>query len=144
MLNKSVFGAALLLAAGSGVQAADYQIETVAEGLSFPWALAFLPDGGMLVTERAGRLRLIDAEGELQPEPITGVPEAFVNSQAGLMGLALAPDFAQSRELFMSYACGTIEANHTCLRKSSACSQPRRAVHTTAAAWLFYRTTPCC
>jgi len=115
MLSKSVFGAALLLAAGSGVQAADYQVETVAEGLSFPWALAFLSDGGMLVTERAGRLRLINAEGKLQAEPIAGVPEAFVNSQAGLMGLALAPDFAQSGELFMSYACGTIEANHTCL-----------------------------
>jgi len=115
MLNKHLAGAALLLAASSVAQAADYKVETLAEGLSYPWSLAFLPDGGMLVTERAGQLRLINSAGELQEKPISGVPEAFVNSQAGLMGLALAPDFAESGELFMSYACGTREANHTCL-----------------------------
>lgn len=115
MLKKSLAGAAFFLAASSAAQAADYKIETVAEGLSFPWSLAFLPDGGMLVTERAGQLRLINAAGELQAEPVSGVPEAFVNSQAGLMDVALAPDFSESGELFLSYSCGTREANHTCL-----------------------------
>ncbi|GAA6131277.1 PQQ-dependent sugar dehydrogenase [Halopseudomonas sabulinigri] len=115
MLNKSIVAAGLLLAGTASVHAAEYQVTPVAEGLAYPWSLAFLPDGGMLVTERAGRLRLINAAGELQAEPISGVPQAFVNSQAGLMGLALAPDFAKSGELFLSYACGTAEANHTCL-----------------------------
>ena len=114
MYRFTLVGAALALCAGP-VAAADYQIETVAEGLSNPWSLAFLPDGGMLVTERAGHLRLIGANGTLRAEPVAGVPEAFVNSQAGLMDVALAPDFAESGELFLSYSCGTLEANHTCL-----------------------------
>mgnify|MGYP003632994901 CR=1 FL=1 len=118
MLNKSVVAAGLLLAASACVQAAEYQVAPVAEGLEYPWSLAFLPDGGMLVTERAGRLRLINAAGELQAAPVSGVPDAFVNSQAGLMGMALAPDFAESGELFLSYACGTAEANHTCLARA--------------------------
>ena len=107
MNRRTLIGAALALSTGFA-SAADYRIETVADGLANPWSLAFLPDGGMLVTERAGRLRLIDADGALRAEPVAGVPEAFVNSQAGLMEVALAPDFAESGELFLSYSCGTL------------------------------------
>lgn len=114
-MNKTtLLGTSLLLCAGAAT-AADYQVETLADGLSNPWSLAFLPDGGMLVTERSGQLRLIDAAGQLRAEPVAGVPEAFVNGQSGLMEVALAPDFAESGELFLSYSCGTREANHTCL-----------------------------
>jgi len=63
---------------------AQFAVTVVAEGLAYPWSLAFLPGGDMLVTERDGHLRLI-RDGILQPEPIAGVPEAFVASQgAGL------------------------------------------------------------
>ena len=114
-MNKAtLLGTSLLLCAGAAT-AADYQVETLADGLSNPWSLAFLPDGGMLVTERSGQLRLIDAAGQLRAEPVAGVPEAFVNGQSGLMEVALAPDFAESGELFLSYSCGTRDANHTCL-----------------------------
>ena len=114
-MNKTtLLGTSLLLCAGAAT-AADYQVETLADGLSNPWSLAFLPDSGMLVTERSGQLRLIDAAGQLRAEPVAGVPEAFVNGQSGLMEVALAPDFAESGELFLSYSCGTREANHTCL-----------------------------
>ena len=114
-MNKTtLLGTSLLLCAGAAT-AADYQVETLADGLSNPWSLAFLPDGGMLVTERSGQLRLIDAAGQLRAEPVAGVPEAFVNGQSGLMEVALAPDFAESGELFLSYSCGTRDANHTCL-----------------------------
>ena len=114
-MNKfTLLGSSLLLCAGAAT-AADYQVETLADGLSNPWSLAFLPDGGMLVTERSGQLRLIDAAGQLRAEPVAGVPEAFVNGQSGLMEVALAPDFAESGELFLSYSCGTRDANHTCL-----------------------------
>ena len=114
-MNKfTLLGSSLVLCAGA-VTAADYQVETLADGLSNPWSLAFLPDGGMLVTERSGQLRLIDAAGQLRAEPVAGVPEAFVNGQSGLMEVALAPDFAESGELFLSYSCGTRDANHTCL-----------------------------
>ncbi|WP_211315744.1 PQQ-dependent sugar dehydrogenase [Isoalcanivorax indicus] len=108
-------GGVLLLSAPA--QAADYHVETVADGLAHPWSLAFLPDGRLLVTERAGHLRLIEADGSLREAPVSGVPEAFVSGQAGLKDVVLAPDFEDSRELFISYACGTRRANGTCLAR---------------------------
>ncbi|SDT87773.1 PQQ-dependent sugar dehydrogenase [Halopseudomonas salegens] len=105
----------LALAATAGVNAADYQVTTLADGLNHPWSLAFLPDGRMLVTERAGRLRLVSAAGELQAEAVTGVPEVFVDNQAGLFEVALDPEFADNQRLFLSYACGSPESNNTCL-----------------------------
>lgn len=94
-----------------------YRIETIAQGLEHPWSLAFLPDGGLLVTERAGRLRVIDAGSGLRPEPVAGVPQAHVAGQAGLFDVALAPDVAHSRWLYLSYACGDAAANNTCLAR---------------------------
>lgn len=108
-------GCALLFNAAA--HAADYRVETVAEGLSHPWSLAFLPDGRMLVTERTGSLRLIEADGQLRETPVSGVPDAFVSGQAGLKDVVLAPDFEDSREVFISYACGTRRANATCLAR---------------------------
>lgn len=119
MWKKKALLAAVALASAWGVQAADYRIETVAEGLENPWSLAFLPDGGMLVTERAGRLRHIDAEGNLQPEPLSGVPDVFVSGQAGLFDIALDPEFAENNRVFLSYACGTASANHACLASAT-------------------------
>lgn len=96
----------------------DVQVETVVSGLEYPWSLAFLPDGGMLVTERPGRLRRVTPQGELDPEPIRGVPEVLTDGQAGLFEVSLAPDFADSGQLYLSYACGTVQANHTCLARA--------------------------
>ncbi|MDL0432592.1 PQQ-dependent sugar dehydrogenase [Marinobacter sp. TBZ242] len=94
-----------------------YKVETVASGLEHPWSLAFLPDGRMLVTERPGRLRMLTAEGELMPDALTGVPEVFASGQAGLFEVLPARNFEQSRRVFLSYACGTMQANHTCLAR---------------------------
>ena len=88
------------------------QLVAVAKGLDRPWALAFLPDGGMLVTERPGRLRLIRG-GTLDPRPIAGVPEVHAQGQGGLLDIALHPDFARNRTLFLTYAHGTAQANRT-------------------------------
>jgi len=75
----------------------------VAKGLEHPWGLAFLPNGSMLVTERAGRLRLIDKDG--QPgKPFAGVPQAQVAGQGGLLGVVVSPTFAQDRLVYLSYA----------------------------------------
>jgi len=89
-----------------------YKIETVAEGLHFPWSLAFLPDGDMLVTERDGRLRVI-RDGELLEEPVKGVPPVYVKDQAGLFDIALHPQFALNGMVFLSYAHGDDGANRT-------------------------------
>lgn len=82
---------------------ASFKLETVAEGLEHPWALAFLPDGSQLVTEREGRLRRIQ-DGKLQEEPIEGLPELVVSGQGGLLDLILHPDFENNQTLFLSYA----------------------------------------
>lgn len=79
------------------------RITEVASGLDHPWSLAFLPDGRMLVTERAGRLRYIDAAGRLS-EPLAGLPPLLPKGQGGLLDVALAPDFERSRMIVFSYA----------------------------------------
>ncbi|HLT30001.1 MAG TPA: PQQ-dependent sugar dehydrogenase [Myxococcaceae bacterium] len=74
--------------------------EVVAKGLEVPWSLAWLPDGTMLLTERPGRLRRVSPEGVLDPEPVAVVP-SLATGEGGLMGLALDPDFASNRRLYL-------------------------------------------
>jgi glucose/arabinose dehydrogenase len=81
----------------------DWTTETVAEGLEHPWALEFLPDGSMLVTERPGRLRHVSPDGEVS-EPIAGVPEVDTRNQGGLLDVAVSPDFESSRVIFLSFS----------------------------------------
>ncbi len=83
--------------------AGPLRVETVASGLENPWGLAFLPDGRMLVTERPGRLRLVTADGKLSA-PITGVPNVAARGQGGLLDVALDPDFARNRMVYLSFA----------------------------------------
>lgn len=84
-------------------------VERVA-GLEHPWALAFLPDGGMLVTERAGRLRRINADGTVSA-PIVGLPEIFVDGQAGLLDVVLSPTFADDKRIYLSFAEPNLRGN---------------------------------
>lgn len=100
----------LLLALSPWLAAEDYRYDTVADGLEYPWSLAFLPDGRMLVTERAGRLRIID-NGTLLSGAVSGVPQAYVNSQGGLFHVLPAQDFADSGLIYLSLAAGTDRAN---------------------------------
>jgi glucose/arabinose dehydrogenase len=89
--------------------ALDLEVEVVAEGLEVPWALAFLPNGDILVTERPGRLRLI-REGEVLPAPVLEVEvaevEVFLGFEGGLLGIALHPEFEENR-LFYLYFTAT-------------------------------------
>ena len=100
------------LLAGSGGPASAAEIETLAAGLVRPWSLAFLPDGGWLITERAGRLLRLAPDGSVAAE-IDGVPEVLFAGQGGLMDLVLDPGFAENRRLYLSYAHGEIRANAT-------------------------------
>jgi len=81
----------------------DFRAATLAGGLDHPWSMAFLPDGGLLITERSGRLRLFK-EGELQSAPIAGVPDVAARGQGGLLDVVLHPDFADNRLVYLSYA----------------------------------------
>ncbi len=85
-------------------EAQRFVLHRLTGGLERPWSLAFLPDGGMLVTERVGRLRRVSAEGVLDPQPIAGLPEIWARGQGGLLDVALDPDFSANRLIYFSYS----------------------------------------
>jgi glucose/arabinose dehydrogenase len=81
----------------------EIKVTSVARGLEHPWGLAFLPDGRPIVTERPGRVRIVGADGKLSA-PLDGVPAVHAEGQGGLLDIALAPDFASSSRLYLSFA----------------------------------------
>jgi glucose/arabinose dehydrogenase len=82
--------------------AGEIKVDTVASGLAHPWALQFLPDGRMLVTERPGRMRIVTRDGKLSP-PLKGVPKVVVGGQAGLLDVALDRDYAGNRTIYFCF-----------------------------------------
>jgi glucose/arabinose dehydrogenase len=78
------------------------KVSVVTKGLSHPWSIVWLPNGDMLVTERAGRLRII-RNGVLDPEPIKGVPKVQSGGTSGLLDIALHPKFAENHLIYLSY-----------------------------------------
>jgi glucose/arabinose dehydrogenase len=80
-----------------------FKFEPVVEGLDRPWSVAFLPDGRMLVTEKPGRLRVVD-KGRLLPEPIGGTPKVWSKGQGGLLDVAVHPDYSRNGWLYLSYS----------------------------------------
>ena len=80
----------------------DIRVVVVARGLVHPWSLAFLPDGGLLVTERPGRLRIV-RDGVLDPRPVAGVPTVRAMGLSGLMDVALHPRFAENHYVYLTY-----------------------------------------
>lgn len=98
--------AALALPAAAQVIKSDehaFRVVEIVRGLEQPWSLAFLPDGRMLVTEKAGRLRIVK-DGKLEPQPVAGLPEVTVHGQGGLLDVALHPRFAENSLVYLSYA----------------------------------------
>jgi glucose/arabinose dehydrogenase len=82
---------------------ANFRVETVVGGLAVPWSIVWAPDGRMIFTERAGRVRVY-ADGKLRPEPLFTVPDVESTGESGLMSLALHPRFSSNRWLYLSYA----------------------------------------
>ena len=115
------------------MQAADAQSvrpETVATGLQNPWAVAFLPDGRFLVTERAGRLRVVERDGKLN-KPVDGLPEVAAGGQGGLLDLVLDAGFADNRALYFCFsepglANGAGSGNSTALARATLSSDMTR------------------
>jgi glucose/arabinose dehydrogenase len=81
----------------------SFRVVKVVEGLEQPWSLAFLPDGRMLVTEKAGRLRLV-VQGKLDPKPIDGLPQVAVHGQGGLHDVVLHPQYEKNQLVYLAYA----------------------------------------
>ena len=81
----------------------NYRAVSVVEGLIQPWSMAWLPGGDMLVTEKPGRLRIV-RNGNLLPDPVSGVPEVLYNGQGGLFDVVPHPDFANNRFVYLTFA----------------------------------------
>ena len=81
----------------------SFRLETVADNLETPWSVAFLPDGRMLVTEKVGRLRIVE-NGRLLPEAVKGVPAVWSQGQGGLLDVAVHPDYATNGWIYLSYS----------------------------------------
>jgi len=114
---------AMVLAPISAVNAATasnvgYKIETVAEGLDYPWSIAFLPSGDYLVALRVGEVRRISPAGGVS-EPLTGLPDTYVASQGGYFDIMLDPDFASNKTVYLSFAHGTATENGTRIVKGT-------------------------
>ncbi len=110
---------ALILAVLLTLPAASHSnaVETIAEGFEQPWSVAFLPEGGYLVTELPGRLRHVAADGTVSA-PIAGVPEVYFKSQGGLFDVVLHPNFSDNRTLYLTYAGGTPDDNGTAITRA--------------------------
>lgn len=106
------FVVSLLVSVGlsAAAAAAPFTVKTVAEGLDHPWGMAFLPTGEILVTERAGRLRIV-RDGKLDPTPVAGAPKTHVRSQAGFFDIVLHPKFAENKFVYLVFAHGDAGAN---------------------------------
>lgn len=102
------FTIALLLIGGEApartveTRSGTVSVTTVVGGLEHPWALDFLPDGRMLVTERPGRMRIV-SQGRLSL-PLNGIPEVFAHGQGGLLDVRHSPDFAETNQIYFCYA----------------------------------------
>ena len=103
--------------------AGPIQVETVVEGLQHPWALAFLPDGRMLVTERPGRMRVVTPDGKMSP-PVAGLPKVFARGQGGLLDVAVDRGFSQNRTIYFCYAEPSGSGAVTALARARLAEEP--------------------
>ena len=98
-------------------QKAEVETVAVATGLASPWAMEFLPDGRMIVTEKAGKLRIVDKDGKAG-EPVAGVPKVDARTQGGLLDVALSPGFSADRMIYLSYSEPREKGNGTTVAKA--------------------------
>lgn len=116
--RRTLLASAAALTAGCTAPAGGRapNVETIATGLNVPWGAVFLPDGAMLVTEKRGGVRLVrDGSHTL----LIGGPENILsNGDSGLLDIVLAPDFTESREIYISFTEGTLDANRMALYRA--------------------------
>src|SRR4029077_9527082 len=78
----------------------SFKMEIIARNLETPWALAFLPDGRLLITERPGRIRIVEKNGTMAPEPVKGLPKVWEKQDGGLFDVEAHPDYARNGWLY--------------------------------------------
>ena len=105
MLSIALFTSALAQDRSAAINSEKhaFRVVTLLQGLEYPWSVAFLPEGRMLVTERAGRLRLVGQDWRLDPKPIAGLPDVVATGQGGLFDVVLHPEHAQNGWIYWAY-----------------------------------------
>jgi glucose/arabinose dehydrogenase len=117
---KKALSALVLVAIVPLALAQDLRTEVIASGLQNPWALAFLPEGRMLVTERAGRLRVVQANGQIGA-PVAGLPDIAAGGQGGLLDVITDADFVRNRTIYFCFSepASSGGGNSTALARAS-------------------------
>jgi glucose/arabinose dehydrogenase len=124
-------------AAGASTAPGRYRATVVTSALASPWGITSLPDGRLLITEKAGQLRLVTATGAVSA-PITGLPAVDAGGQGGLLGVCLDPDFATNRLVYWSFSEARPGGNLTAIGKGRLANDER----TIEAAAVIYRAEP--
>ena len=111
-IYRLIFVIALSIGLSLSASAKEYKLETLADNLDYPWSIAFLPSGDMLITEREGQLLKLSANGQTRTE-IANVPETYAAGQGGFFDVVLDQDFANNQKIYLSFAAGDKKANAT-------------------------------
>ena len=114
-----------------------YQAKAIASGLDKPWGIVMLPDGRLLITQKAGTMRIATTEGQLS-EPITGIPKVDSRGQGGLQGLAIDPDFANNRTVYFVFSEPVSGGNLAALAKGTLSADDKKMENVQ----VIYRATP--
>lgn len=115
-----------------------FDVRLVARGLEHPWAVAFLPDGAMLVTERPGRMRIVAPDGTLSA-PLAGIPKVVDDDQGGLLDVVLGPTFAQDQRIYLTFSEPRAGGNGTALARGRLVREGTPRIEGTEIIW---RMTP--
>ena len=132
---STIVASLLCLTAMARAPAQALEVEVLADGLENPWGLAFLPDGAMLLTERAGKLWRLDSQGRKLAE-IANVPPSFVELQGGLFDVVLGPQFATDSSVYLSLAHGDRKHNTTRVVRATLVGNELREVK------IVFESTP--
>jgi aldose sugar dehydrogenase len=116
-----------------------HDVKTIAEGLEHPWAIAFLPGGSFLVTERPGRMRVVSANGQLSP-PVAGLPKVDARDQGGLLDVVLDPQFAGNQRIYWSYSEPRDGGNGTAVARGTLALGAAPAVSDVQVIWRMKPT----
>ncbi|MBK9511784.1 MAG: PQQ-dependent sugar dehydrogenase [Cytophagaceae bacterium] len=114
-----------------------YTFKVLSEKLNSPWGIASLPDGRLIITEKAGFLRISTTSGVLSNK-ITGLPKVDENGQGGLLGIAVDPDFAKNRKIYWAFSENTGNGNHTAVAKGTLSADETKIENST----VIFRSNP--
>lgn len=118
-----------------------YSVEPILSGLEHPWGMDILPDGRMLLTERVGRLRVVERDGTLLETPVSGLPDVWVSGQGGLFDVKVGPDYARTSHVYWTYACGTRQNSSTCMARGVLNESPSGSLSLSGVEEIF-RSSP--